>query len=156
VDQYGFGKVQTREEYIDAQAKQFTAFINLVYGLLGLSVFIAAFGILLTMLLSVFERRRELALSRAVGMSKRQVRSMVRWEAVITSLLGAIQGVIVGSALGFACYWALRDQGFEKFAYPVGTVIVVAVLAAFIGVLAAIIPARRATKVNVVEAISTT
>ena len=116
----------------------------------------AAFGILLTMLLSVFERRRELALSRAVGMSKRQVRSMVRWEAVITSLLGALQGVIVGSALGFALYWALRSQGFKKFEYPVGTVIVVTVLAALIGVLAAVIPARRATKVNVVEAISTT
>jgi putative ABC transport system permease protein len=153
---YGFGKVQTRAEYIDDQARQFTQFVNLVYGLLGLSVFIAAFGILLTMLLSVFERRRELALSRAVGMSKRQVRSMVRWEAVITSLLGAIQGVIVGSLLGFACYWALRGQGFKKFAYPVGTVIVVAVLAALIGVLAAVIPARRATKVNVVEAIATT
>jgi putative ABC transport system permease protein len=156
VDSYGFGKVQTRTEYIDDQARQFTQFVNLVYGLLGLSVFIAAFGILLTMLLSVFERRHELALSRAVGMSKRQVRSMVRWEAVITSLLGALQGVVVGSALGFACYWALRSHGFEKFAYPVGTVITVAILAAVIGVLAAVIPARRATKVNVVEAMSTT
>ncbi len=156
VDGYGFGKVQTRDEYIDEQAASIDSFINLVYGLLALSVFIAAFGILLTMLLSVFERRRELALSRAVGMSKRQVRSMVRWEAVITSLLGALQGVIVGMALGYALVWALRSQGFKKFDLPVGTVIVVTVLAALLGVLAAIIPARRATKVNVVEAISTT
>ena len=155
VDAYGFGKVQTRDEYIDEQAASIDSFINLVYGLLALSVFIAAFGILLTMLLSVFERRRELALSRAVGMSKRQVRSMVRWEAVITSLLGALQGVIVGIALGYALVWALRSQGFKKFDLPLGTVIFVTILAALLGVLAAIIPARRATKVNVVEAIST-
>lgn len=86
-------------------------------------------------------------------MSKRQVRSMVRWEAIITSLLGAAQGVLVGSTLGFACYWALRDQGFKKFEYPLETVIAVGVLAAFIGVVAAVIPARRATKVDIVEAV---
>lgn len=155
VDAYGFGKVQTRSEYIDAQAASIDAFINLVYGLLGLSIIIAAFGILLTMLLSVFERRRELALSRAVGMSKRQVRSMVRWEAVITSLLGALQGVIVGLALGYALVWALRSEGFKKFDVPIGTIVTVVVLAAILGIVAAVIPARRANKVNVVEAIAT-
>jgi putative ABC transport system permease protein len=156
VDNFGIGKVQTRQEYIDEQAASIDTFINLVYGLLALSIFIAAVGILLTMLLSVFERRRELALSRAVGMSKRQVRSMVRWEAVITSLLGALQGVIVGLALGYALVWALRSEGFKKFDVPIGTIIVVVVLAAALGVAAAIIPARRATKINVVEAIATT
>lgn len=154
VDDNGFGKVQTRAEYIDTQAASIDAFINLVYGLLGLSIVIAAFGILLTMLLSVFERRRELALSRAVGMSKRQVRSMVRWEAVITSLLGAVQGVLVGLALGYALVWALRSEGFKKFDVPIGTIITVVVLAAVLGIVAAVIPARRANKVNVVEAIA--
>lgn len=154
VDDNGFGKVQTRAEYIDTQAASIDAFINLVYGLLGLSIIIAAFGILLTMLLSVFERRRELALSRAVGMSKRQVRSMVRWEAVITSLLGAVQGVLVGLALGYALVWALRSEGFKKFDVPIGTIITVVVLAAVLGIVAAVIPARRANKVNVVEAIA--
>lgn len=156
VDDYGFGKVQTRNEYIDSQAAQIDQFVNLVYGLLMLSVFIAAFGIIITLLLSVFERRRELALSRAVGMSKRQVRSMVRWEAVITSLLGTIQGIIVGGLLGFALVLALRGEGLKKFSLPIGTVIVVMVLAGILGVVAAIWPARRATRVSVVEAIATT
>lgn len=156
VDEYGFGKVQTRAEYIDAQAAQIDGLVNLVYGLLMLSVFIAAFGIIITLLLSVFERRRELALSRAVGMSKRQVRSTVRWEAVITSLLGTIQGIVIGGLLGFALVLALRGEGLKKFTLPVGTVIVVMFLAIFLGVVAAIIPARRATKVSVVEGISTT
>ena len=155
IDDYGFGKVQTRSEYIDAQAKQLDSFVNLVYGLLMLSVFIAAFGIIITLLLSVFERRRELALSRAVGMSRRQVRSMVRWEAVITSLLGTIQGIVIGGFLGFALVLALRDQGFKKFTFPLGTIVVVMVLAIVLGVVAAIIPARRATRVSVVEGIST-
>ena len=114
VDAYRFGKVQTRDEYIDEQAASIDSFINLVYGLLALSVFIAAFGILHTMLLSVFERRRELGLSRAVGMSKRQVRSMVRWEAVITSLLGALQGVIVGIALGYAVGLGAAQSGVQE------------------------------------------
>jgi putative ABC transport system permease protein len=155
-DDYGFGEVQTRDEYIDAQAAQIDQLVRLVYGLLGLSVFIAAFGIIITLLLSVFERRRELALSRAVGMSKRQVRSMVRWEAVITTLLGTVQGVLVGALLGFAMVLALRDEGLNKFSVPVLTVIAVFVIAFLLGVLAAIIPARRATRTNVVEGISTT
>ena len=82
---------------------------------------IAVFGIANTLSLSVYERTHELGLLRAVGATRRQVRSMVRWESVITALLGAVQGIVVGCVLGWAVVFALRDQGFREFTLPIVT-----------------------------------
>jgi putative ABC transport system permease protein len=150
----GLGELQTRKKYIDESAKFISQTVNLVYGLLALSVFIAIFGIILTLSLSVLERRKELALSRAVGMTKSQVRSMIRWEAVITSLLGTVVGVVVGLALGYALVLALRDEGFTSFTIPVRSIIVMFFLAIIIGVVSAALPAYRATKTDIVGALA--
>lgn len=149
------GTTKTRVEYIDGQAKQVDPLLNLIYGLLALSVVIAAIGIVITLLLSVYERRRELGLLRAIGMTRSQVRSSIRWEALIVTLIGAVEGVAIGLALGFAVVAALKDEGLDQFSVPIIRMASIFVIAIVLGVLAAIIPARRATKVNVLEAIST-
>ncbi len=150
------GQVKLRQEYIDEQAAQVDPLLNLIYGLLALSVIIAAIGIIITLLLSVYERRRELGLVRAIGMTRSQVRSSIRWEAVIVTLLGAVQGAIVGLLLGFAVVYSLRDEGLNVFEVPLVRIGVIFVIAIILGVLAAIIPARRATKLNILDAIATT
>ena len=153
----GIGTLQSKEEFIDDQAAQVNQILGLIYGLLGLSIIIAIVGIIITLLLSVFERRREIGLLRAVGMTRSQVRSTVRWESVITSLLGAVTGVVLGIVMGVVVVAALADSGDGiAFRLPVAGTIWIVVISFFLGVVAAIYPARRATKVNVVEAISTT
>ncbi len=152
----GSGKFQTKAEYIKSQTKQIDPFLNIIYGLLTISVFIAALGIIITLLLAVYERRRELGLVRAVGMTRPQVRSSIRWEAVITAIFGALEGVVIGMLLGWVMVKALRDQGFTVFQVPWTALIIIIVLALVVGVVAAWIPARRAAKANILEAIATT
>jgi len=154
VKDYPVGKVQSRAEYINDQASQIDTIVNLFYGLLFLAVIIAAVGIANTLSLSVYERTRELGLIRAVGATRRQVRGSVRWESVITALLGAAQGILIGVLLGYAFILALRDQGLKSFTIPVVSLIVVVILAFLCGVLAAIRPARRAARLDVLRAIS--
>jgi putative ABC transport system permease protein len=154
-DEYANAELLSRSEYVDEQAAQVNQFVNLVYGLLALAVVIAVFGIANTLSLSVFERTRELGLLRAVGMTRAQVRSTVRWESVITALLGAIQGVVIGIFLGYAVIIALRDEGLNTFTLPVTSLVVVLALAVVAGVLAAVRPARRAARLDVLEAIAT-
>ena len=96
VDQYGSGDLQSRASTSTIRRRRSTQLLALIYGLLALSIVIAAVGIVITLLLSVYERRREIALLRAVGMTRSQVWSTVSWESVITSLLGAVLGVILG------------------------------------------------------------
>ena len=156
VDQYGSGDLQTRSEYIDDQASQINTLLALIYGLLALSIVIAAVGIVITLLLSVYERRREIALLRAVGMTRSQVWSTVSWESVITSLLGAVLGVILGLVSGYLFVLSLRDEGVTVFSVPVFSTIVILVVSFIVGVIAAIIPAYRATNVDIIEAIATT
>ena len=151
---YPNAKVQSRTEYIDAQAKQIDTFVNLVYGLLFLAVLIAAFGIANTLSLSVYERTREIGLVRAVGATRKQVRATVRWESVITALLGAAQGIIIGILLGYAVTLALSDQGLNSFTLPIGALIVILVISFVIGVVAAIRPARRAARLDVLRAVT--
>ena len=155
VDDYGQGKLLSKQEYIDEQAGQVNQLLGLIYGLLFLSVIIAIVGIIITLLLSVFERQREIGLLRAVGMTRSQVRTTVRWESVITSLLGAVLGIVLGLALGWVVVFSLRDQGLTSFQIPVGTTIAIMVLSFIVGVLAAVYPAWRATKVDVLEALTT-
>jgi putative ABC transport system permease protein len=155
VDDYGQGKLLSKQEYIDEQAGQINQLLGLIYGLLFLSVIIAIVGIIITLLLSVFERQREIGLLRAVGMTRSQVRTTVRWESVITSLLGAVLGIVLGLALGWVVVFSLRDQGLTSFQIPIGTTIAIMVLSFIVGVLAAVYPAWRATKVDVLEALTT-
>lgn len=155
VDKYGQGTLLSKREYIDSQSGQINQLLGLIYGLLFLSVIIAVVGIIITLLLSVFERQREIGLLRAVGMTKSQVRTTVRWESVITSLLGAVVGILLGVGLGWVIVYALRDQGLSAFSVPVGTTVSILIMAFVIGVLAAVYPAWRATRVNLLAAITT-
>lgn len=154
--QYPNGELQSRTDYINTQAQGIQQVVNIIYLLLALSVIIAAVGIVITLVLSVFERRRELGLVRAVGMTRPQVRSTVRWESVITAALGTVQGLVVGLLLGYAVVVALRSQGLSTYAVPWGVIIAVLVLAFVIGVLAAVYPAYKATRIDILDAIATT
>lgn len=151
----GIGTLLSKEEFIDDQAAQINQILALIYGLLGLSIIIAIVGIVITLLLSVFERRREIGLLRAVGMTKSQVRTTVRWESVITSLLGAVSGVVLGVVMGIVVVAALDDEGDIAFRLPINETLSIVFISFLLGVLAAVYPAWRATRVNVVEAIAT-
>ena len=152
----GIGTLLSKEQFIDEQAAQINQILALIYGMLALSIIIAIVGIVITLLLSVFERRREIGLLRAVGMSKSQVRTTVRWESVITSLLGAVSGVVLGVVMGFVVVTTLDDEGDIAFKVPINETLSIVLIAFVLGVIAAIYPAWRATRVNIVEAIATT
>jgi putative ABC transport system permease protein len=149
---YPDAKVQTRQEWIDKEDAEFNQFLTLLYVLLALSVIVSLFGMVNTLVLSVFERTRELGMLRAVGMTRRQVRRMVRHESVITALIGAAIGVPLGIFLAALVTRAL-DEFDVRFSVPWGQLIVLAVVAVAVGVLAAILPARRAAKLNPLEAL---
>ena len=151
----GIGTLLSKEQFIDDQAAQINQILALIYGLLGLSIIIAIVGIVITLLLPVFERRREIGLLRAVGMTKSQVRTTVRWESVITSLLGAVSGVVLGVVMGVVVVAALDDEGDIAFRLPINETLSIVFISFLLGVLAAVYPAWRATRVNVVEAIAT-
>jgi len=121
-----------------------------------MSIFIAAIGIVITLLLSVYERRRELGLMRAVGTTRSQIRSSIRWESLITSVLGAVEGVIIGVLLGWVVVRALRSQGLSSFSVSITAVVFVAVMAILLGLAAAWFPARRASRSDILAAIATT
>ena len=143
-------QAQTKATYV----KQVDQFFAIVYVLLILSVLISAFGIVNTLGLSIYERIRELGLLRAVGMSRRQVKRMIRVEAVIIAVLGALLGLVVGILFGWAMQRALSSVGIDRLAIPFAQLVFMLIVAALIGLLAAIWPARRAAKLNVLEAIS--
>ncbi len=156
VDTYPSVKLQSRDEYIDSQSGQIDGFLNFIYALLGMSIFIAIIGIVITLLLAVYERRRELGLLRAVGTTRRQVRSAVLWESMITAVVGVIAGTALGVSLGWIIVKALEDQGLSVFSLPISTIAVAAVLALVFAAAAAVVPARRAAKADILEAIATT
>lgn len=147
--------IQTRAEFERAQQKQVETLLGLVYVLLALAVLIALIGIVNTLMLSVFERTHEIGLLRAVGMRRRQVRAMIRSEAVILSIFGAIIGVVIGTALGVAFAASLKQQGITDIVIPFGSLVVFLVIAALLGLGAASWPARRAAKLDVLAAIAT-
>jgi putative ABC transport system permease protein len=154
VNTYGIGELQNKEQFIDSRADIVDRSLAFVYGLLALSIVIATFGIVITLLLAVYERRRETGLLRAVGMTRVQVRTTVRWESVITSLYGAAVGVVMGLVLGYVVIVSLRDQGFTTYSVPAVNIVEIMVMAFIAGVAAAVIPAWRATRLGILSAIA--
>jgi len=151
---YPNAELQDRTEFKDSQAAQINQLLGLIYVMLLLAVIIALIGIANTLALSIYERTRELGLLRAVGMSRRQLRSSIRWESVIISLLGTLLGLVIGLFFGWAVVEALKDQGFTRFAPPGGQLVLVVIVGGFAGVLAAVFPARRAAKLDVLRAVT--
>ncbi len=147
--------LQDPGEFAEQQKEQIDFFLNIIYALLGLAVIIAILGIVNTLALSVIERTREIGLLRAVGLSRRQLRRMVRLESVIVAVLGAVLGVLMGVAFGIALQRAIADEGIDVLAIPWDRLLVFVGLAALVGVLAAVLPARRAARLDVLRAIST-
>lgn len=145
-------EVLNQGELREEREKQIDSVVSLFYVLLGLAVFISLVGVANTLGLSIYERTRELGMLRAIGMSRRQVRTMIRYEAVITALIGAILGLIIGVVFAALIAQPLKQEGF-RLSYPVGTLIGILVLAALLGVVAAIIPARRASRLDVLESL---
>ncbi len=152
---YPQAEVLDRTEFKEQFNEMVNQILGLVYVLLFLAIFIALIGIANTLALSVHERTRELGLLRAVGMTRRQLRSSVRWEAVLIAVLGTLIGLAIGLFFGWTIIQALKDEGFEVFEAPVGQLIVIVIAAGLAGVVAALFPARRAAKLDVLRAIST-
>jgi putative ABC transport system permease protein len=147
-------KLQNLNEFKKAQTDQADQFLVIVYVLLALALVIAIVGVINTLLLSVYERTREIGLLRAVGMSRRQLRSSIRWESVIISLIGALTGLVIGVVFGWALVTALKDQGITSFSIPWTQLVIVVLLAALAGVGAALYPAWRAARLDVLHAVS--
>ncbi len=145
----------TAGQYLAYESGQLNTFLNLIYVLLGLAIVIAVVGIVNTLALSVLERTRELGLLRAVGMTRGQVREMVAWESVIIALLGAVLGLCVGAGLGIAITSSLHAEGITATAVPGGNLLLYAAAAACFGLIAAIFPAFRASRVDVLRAVTT-
>ena len=143
-------KSQTREEFVDNQISGLSSILNILYVLLALSVVVSLFGIVNTLVLTVFERTRELGMLRAIGMTKRQVRRMIRHESVITALIGGALGILLGIVLGALLVARIE---FIEFSLPTVQLVVFALATVVVGIVAAIIPARRAARLRVLEAL---
>lgn len=146
--------VQNKDDFADSQRAQVNQLLYLIYALLGLAIVIASLGIVNTLALSVIERTREVGLLRAVGLDRRQLRQMVRLEAIAISLLGAALGIATGLLFGVALRELVSGQGVTDLAIPWVRLVEFIVIAAAVGVLAAVVPARRAARMNVLDAIA--
>jgi putative ABC transport system permease protein len=154
-DDFPSAQVQDQAEFQKSQEDQLNQLLTIVYGLLVFAIFIAVLGIANTMALSVFERTREFGLLRAVGMNRRSLKRTVRWEAIIVSVFGATLGIVVGVPLGIGVASALPDTFITQTVIPTGTIITIMLASILVGVFAAIFPARRAAKLDVLQAIAT-
>jgi len=152
---YPNATLQDQAQYKASVARSVNQMMDMLYGLLALSVAIALIGIANTLALSIHERTRELGLLRAVGMTRGQLRSSVRAEALVISAFGALEGLLLGVVFGWAIVAALRSSGVTQLVFPVPQLLVVAVLAALAGLLAAIAPSRRAARLNILQAVTT-
>ncbi|MCU1453202.1 MAG: ABC-type transport system, involved in lipoprotein release, permease component [Acidimicrobiales bacterium] len=156
VADYPGATVMDQTQFKAQTAQPINQLLGLVYALLLLAVIIALLGIGNTLALGIFERIQELGLLRAVGMTRRQLRSTIRWESVIIALQGTFLGLLIGVFFGWALVTALNKQAASVFSIPYATLGVVVVLAAIAGIAAAVLPARRAAKLNVLRAIVAT
>jgi len=145
-------EVLNQQELKENREAQVNQLLGLIFALLALAIVISLFGIANTLALSIHERTRELGMLRAIGMSRRQVRTMVRYEAVITALIGAILGMALGVVFAALIAQPLKDEGFT-LSYPIGWLIVLLMLAGLAGVLAAVPPARRASRLDVLDSL---
>jgi putative ABC transport system permease protein len=152
--QFPQARSRTAKQFKDEQAEQVNTLLALIYVLLALSVIVSLFGIVNTLILSIYERTRELGMMRAIGTSRRQLRQMIRYESVITSLIGGVLGLVIG-VLGAVLVAALLLSGSGYIiAIPVGTLVVLLVVAAIAGVIAAQLPARRAARLDFLKAVT--
>ena len=142
--------MQDQQQFKDNQAAGLSAILNVLYVLLALSVVVSLFGIVNTLVLTVFERTRELGMLRAVGMTRSQVRRMIRYESVITALIGALLGITLGIVLAVLLIARVKQI---NVAWPVTSLLSFVVVAVIVGLLAAIFPARRAARLNVLQAL---
>ena len=145
-------KVQTRDQFKKNFEKPINQLLNLLFVLLALSVVVSLLGIVNTLVLTVYERTREIGMLRAIGMTRTQVRMMIRYESIVTSLMGAALGIVVGIFLALLVTHALSSQGIV-FAVPYLQLLYFVIAAIVVGILAAILPARRAARLNVLEAL---
>lgn len=148
-------ELKTRKQFVGDVSKQIDQVLTIVNTLLVLSIVIAVLGIVNTLALSVLERTRELGLLRAVGLSRRQVKRMVRVEAIVIALFGGLIGLVVGTGFGALLQHSLAGQGLSVLSIPGGQLVLFLVLSGIAGVLAAWLPARRASRLNVLAAIAT-
>ncbi|MGH9150875.1 MAG: ABC transporter permease [Acidimicrobiales bacterium] len=151
---YPTAEVQDQQEFKEAQSAQINQILGLVYAMLGFAVVIALMGIANTLSLSIHERTRELGLLRAVGMTRGQLRSSVRWESVIIAVFGTVGGIAIGVFFAFIAITA-ADEELLSFSLPAGSLVVIVALAAFAGVLAGLRPASRAARLDLLRAIAT-
>jgi putative ABC transport system permease protein len=143
-------KAATRQKFIDNQISGLSSILNILYVLLALSVIVSLFGIVNTLVLTVFERTREIGMLRAIGMTRRQVRRMIRYESIITALIGAAIGIALGVILASLL---IARVDFIVLSLPIGQLVVFAIAAVIVGIIAAIFPARRAARLNVLQAL---
>ncbi|MED5221362.1 MAG: FtsX-like permease family protein, partial [Actinomycetota bacterium] len=153
-DSYPQVAVEDQSEFRKTQEDQLDQLLSIIQVFLGLSLLIAVLGITNTLALSVYERTRELGLLRAVGMTRRQLRRMVRWEAVIIALFGGLLGVAMGVLFGLAAIAAIPQEFVNIVSIPYGSLLFYLVVSGIFGMVAAILPARRAARLNVLDAIS--
>jgi putative ABC transport system permease protein len=154
---FGNPDVRSRAEFVTDSAAAIDQALGLIYVLLGLAIVIALMGIANTLALAVYERTSELGILRAVGTTRAQVRSMVRWEAVIVAVFGTLTGIAIGVFLGWGLFrLANVIDGFDRFAVPTAQLLAIVVVGGIAGVLAGIRPARRAAKLDVLQAVATT
>jgi putative ABC transport system permease protein len=154
-DRFGAPDVQTNQEFTESIAGEINLYLTVVYAMLIVAVVIAVMGIANTLSLSIHERTRELGLLRAVGLTRRQTRTMVRGEALTVGLFGTVGGLALGLFLGWALVSALASEGFGSFAVPAASLAVTLALGAVAGVVAAVRPANRAARMDVLAAIAT-
>ena len=153
-DEYPQLAVESQREYRESIEAQLDQVLTIITVFLGLSLLIAVLGITNTLALSVYEQTRELGLLRAIGMTRRQMRRMVRWEAVIVALFGGILGVAMGILFGLAATAAIDTSIVSELSIPVRSVIQYLAISAIFGIIAAILPAYRASRLKVLDAIS--
>jgi putative ABC transport system permease protein len=152
--QFPQARSRTAEQFKQEQAKQVNTLLTLIYVLLALSVIVSLFGIVNTLILSIYERTRELGMMRAIGASRRQVRQMIRYESIITSLIGGVLGLVIGVAAALLVAALVLSGSGYVVAIPVGTLVVLLVVAALAGVIAAQPPARRAARLDFLRAVT--